>query len=147
MTDRSPGSEGSPRAAGEDKLAGVLLLVAGGAHVAIGVGGIAGLAAFEANVEEIERAVAGGLYASLGAWGALMVLLGVGEILAARAVWAGSRNGWIAGQISAFCGLGGVFFTLAIFRLAGAVTIPLGFAVIYLLRHHARAAGSDDGPR
>ena len=144
MSGPSPGSAGTP-AGGRDKLAAGLLVLAGAAHAAIGVGGIAGVAEFEANVEEIERTVASGLYASLGAWGALMLLLGVGELLAARAVWTGSRNGWLAGMISAFCGLGGALFTLAIFRVAGALTIPLGFAVIYLLGHHARSAGRNNG--
>jgi hypothetical protein len=121
------------RSTNTDRVAAGLLMLAGAAHAALGVGAIAGLAAFEANVEEIERAVASGLYASLGVWGALMLLLGVAEVFAARAIWIASPNGWLAGQISAFCGLGGVLFTLAIFRLAAAVTIPLGFAVIYLL--------------
>lgn len=120
-----------------DRGAAVFLLLAGAAHAALGVGGIAGFAAFEANVEEIERAVASGLYASLGVWGAVMLLLGVAELIAARAIWITSPNGWLAGQITAFCGLGGAFFTLAIFRLAGAVTIPLGFIVIYLLAHRS----------
>ena len=66
-----------------------------------------------------------------------MLLLGLGEMLAARAIRTGSPNGWLAGQISAFCGLGGAFFTLGIFRLAGALTIPLGLAVHYLLTYHS----------
>lgn len=143
MSGPPPGTGSSSPDTGSHRLATGLLVVVGAAHVALGVGGIAGLAAFEANVEEIERSVPAGLYASLAAWGVLMLLLGIGELLAARALWTGSPNGWLAGQISAFCGLGGVFFTLAIFRFAGAVTIPLGFAVIYLLRQ--RAAGQGDG--
>lgn len=138
MSGPPPGTGGQqPGAAGADRIAAGLLMLTGAAHAALGVGGIVGLAAFEANVEEIERAVAVGLYASLGAWGALMLLLGVAELIAARALWIASPNGWLAGQLSAFCGLGGVFFTLAIFRLAGAVTIPLGLAVVYLLAHRS----------
>jgi hypothetical protein len=120
-------------------------MLAGAAHAAIGVGGIVGLAEFETSVEEIESAVGSGLYASLATWGVLMLVLGTGELLAVRAVWTGSPNGCLAGQISAFCGLGGAFLTLAIFRIAGAVTIPLGLAVILLLGQRGRAAGPGDG--
>lgn len=123
-----------------DRVAAALLMLTGAAHAALGVAAIAGLDAFEANVEEIERSLAVGLFSSLGAWGGLMLVLGVGEMLAARAVSAGSPNGWLAGQISAFCGLGGVFFTLGIFRLAGALTIPLSLAVHYLLTYHSNRA-------
>lgn len=112
-------------------------MLTGLAHAALGVAAIAGVDAFEANVDEIEQSFAAGLFSNLGTWGGLMLLLGLGEMLAARAISAGSRHGWLAGQISAFCGLGGVFFTLAIFRLAGALTIPLGLAVHYLLTHHS----------
>ncbi len=136
-----PGSGGSSPDPGSDSLAAGLLLAVGAAHAALGISGIAGIAAFEANVEEIERTVADGLYASLTAWGALMLLLGIGELLAARAVWTGSANGWLAGLIAAFCGLGGAFFTLAIFRVAGALTIPLGFAAIYVLRRRVPGEG------
>ena len=123
-----------------DRIAAWLLLLTGAAHAALGVGAIVGLDAVEANVDEIERSLAVGLFSSLGAWGALMLVLGLGEMLAARAVSSGSANGWLAGQISAFCGLGGVFFTLGIFRLAGALTIPLGLAVHYLLTYHSNRA-------
>jgi hypothetical protein len=120
-----------------DRIAAALLLLTGAAHAALGVGAIAGVDTFEANVDDIERSFATGLFSSLGVWGALMLLLGLGEMLAARAISTGSPNGWLAGQISAFCGLGGAFFTLAIFRLLGALTIPLGLAVHYLLTHHS----------
>ena len=140
MSDR-PSSGSSPPDAGADRLAAGLLLAVGTAHAALGIAGIAGIAAFEANVEEIEQTVADGLYASLAAWGALMLVLGIGELLAARAVWAGSPNGWLVGLISAFCGLGGAFFTLAIFRFAGVLTIALGFVAIYLLRQRAPGPG------
>jgi hypothetical protein len=91
-------------------------------------------------VDEIERSFAAGLFSNLGTWGALMLLVGLGEMLAARAISIDSRHGWLAGQISAFCGLGGAFFTLGIFRLAGALTIPLGLAIHYLLTYHSSRA-------
>ncbi len=120
-----------------DRGAAWLLLLTGAAHAALGAAAIAGLDSFEANVEQVERSFAVGFFSSLGAWGALMLVLGIAEMLSARAIRAGSPNGWLAGQLSAFCGLGGTFFTLAIFRVAGALTIPLALAIHYLLAHHS----------
>ena len=120
-------------AAGRDRFAAGLLLVTGVAHALLGVGALAGAAAFEANVTEIEDAVPGGLYASLGVWGAVMLAIGSAEALAARAIFAGSRNGWLAGQISGFCGLGAAVITLAIFRVPGLLTIPLAVLAVHLL--------------
>jgi hypothetical protein len=106
-------------------------------HAALGAGAIAGLGAFEANGEDVERAFLVGPFSNLGIWGTLMVAIGLGEMLAARALRIGSRNGWLAAQISAFCGLGGVFFALGIFPIVGVVTITLGLAVHYLLSYHS----------
>ena len=118
---------------GENRPAAVLLLVTGAAHAALGIGAIAGISPFEANVAEIDEAVPGGLIASLSAWGFLMLVLGVAEVLAARAITAGSPNGTLAGQISGFCGLGGAVITLAIFRIPGLLTIPTGILAVHLL--------------
>ena len=123
-----------------DRTAAWLLLLTGAAHAGLGIGAIAGVGAFEANVDEIERSFAAGLFSNLGTWGALMLLVGLGEVLAARAISVDSPHGWLAGQISAFCGLGGAFFTLGIFRLAGALTIPLALAIHYLLTYHSSRA-------
>lgn len=120
-----------------DRLAAWLLLITGAAHAALGAAAIAGLSSFESNVEEIETSFQVGLFSSLGAWGALLAMIGVGEMLSARAIRADSANGWLAGQLSAFVALGGIFFTLGIFRLAGALTIPLLLAILYLLAHHS----------
>jgi hypothetical protein len=135
-----PTGEGTTQgAADRDRsAAAVLLLITGLAHAALGVAGITGVAAFEANVAEIEDTVPGGLYAGLGFWGGLMLVLGIAEVLSARAILAGSRHGWLAGQISAFCGLGGAVFTLAIFRVPVLLTIPLGLLAAHLL---ARRSG------
>jgi hypothetical protein len=118
---------------GGSRPAAVLLLVTGVAQAALGIGAIAGLPAFEANVAEIEDAVPGGLIASLSVWGLVMLVIGVAEALAARAILAGSAHGTLAGQISGFCGLGAAVITLAIFRIPGLLTIPTGIIAVHLL--------------
>ncbi len=123
-----------------DRSAAWLLLVTGAAHTALGVGAIAGLGALEANVEELGQSFLVSSFSNLDLWGGLMLAIGLGEMLAARAISVDSPHGWLAGQISAFCGLGGVFFALGIFPIAGAVTIPLGLAIHYLLTYHSSRA-------
>lgn len=144
----TPGDGSSPSATGTaSRVAAGLLALVGAAHGALGVGAIAGLDTFVANVEKIERTVSAGLIASLAAWGWVMLLLGIAELIAARSLWSGSPNGRLAGQLTAFLGLGGAFFTLAIFRLAGAVTIVLGLAAIYLLNYRVGRAGAGRSSR
>ena len=140
MAGSGTGGHSPQDLAAGDRIGAFLLLVTGAAHAALGVTAIAGLDTFEANVDEIEHSFAAGLFSNLGVWGGLMLILGLGEMLAARAIAADFRHGWLAGQISAFCGLGGAFFTLGIFRLVGALTIPLGLAVHYLLTYHSSRA-------
>lgn len=140
MEGRSAEEAPLPELTAGDRAAVWLLLLTGAAHVVLGVGAIAGLGSSEANGEDTERLLVAGLFSNLGVWGAVMVAIGLGEMLAARTLGAGSRNGWLAAQIAAFCGLGGVFFALGIYPIAGVVTIALGLAVHYLLTYHSSRA-------
>jgi hypothetical protein len=120
--------------------AGALLVVAGGLiHLGLGIAAIAGADGLEANVREIEsNEDYGTLYFGLAVWGFILALLGAGELAAGRWAWSGTQNGWLAGLIAAFLGLGGSFFALAIFRTWAILALCVLLAAAFLLAYHSR---------
>lgn len=116
----------------------VLILFAGVAHLAFGVTAIGGAASLQDNVREIEsNADFGKLYFSLEVWGLIMLVLGAAELAACASFWRRTPNWRLAGLLAAYGGLTGAFFTLAIFRAGGLVTIALLLIAIYLLSYHS----------
>ncbi|MDQ3572433.1 MAG: hypothetical protein M3383_06180 [Actinomycetota bacterium] len=119
-------------------VAATLIAVAGAAHLAFAITAISGGESLQANVEEIEsNADFGKLYFSLGTWGVIMLIAGAGEIAASASFWRRTTNWRLAGLLGAYGGLAGSFFTLAIFRVAGLVTIAVLLVAIYLLSYHS----------
>lgn len=126
-----------PRAA---RFAGLLILLAGAVHLTIGAAGVAGTSGLEANVAEIEsNEDFGSLYFSLGTWGAIMLILGAGELMAAVRLLRARPRGTLVGILVASVGLAGAFAGLAIFRWAALAPIPLLLVAILILSRHERA--------
>jgi hypothetical protein len=120
------------------RAAGILVLIAGVAQVALGLAAIAGASSLEANVLEIEsNRDFGRLYLSLGAWGVLTLVLGVGEMVGGSAALRGTPNGRLGALITAYGGLAGAFFTLAIFRWVSVALIAALLLAIFLLSYRA----------
>jgi hypothetical protein len=122
------------REARAPRFAGSLILIVGAVHCLAGAAAVAGIESFEANVLEIEgNADFGSLYFSLETWGLILLLIGVGELIAASRVFSGRSNGLLAGLLVASVGLAAAFASLAIFRWAVLATIPVLLLAILLL--------------
>lgn len=122
------------------RFAGLLILLAAAAHVAVGIAALAGNAGLEANVHEIEsNSDFGSLYFSLETWGVILLALGVGELLAATRALRAQPNGRLVALLVAWVGLAGAFASLAIFRWAVLATIPLLLLAIFVLSRYEQA--------
>lgn len=118
-----------------------LVVLSGLAHVGLGIAAITGAERLEANVFEIEsNPNFGQLYLSLAAWGAIAAALGLGELAAASAMWRRSQNARLLCLVAAYAGLGGAFFSLAIFRWASLATIVLLLIAIFVLSYRSSEA-------
>lgn len=124
-----------------------LLALAGLVDVVVGLGAIAGTERLEANVREIETSEGfGELYFSLGVWGSIVLVLGVGALVATRALWRNPPRGRLGALIAAYFALAAAFLGLAIFRWAAVATIPLLLGAIYVLSYHVAGTEDDHSP-
>jgi hypothetical protein len=117
--------------------AALLILFAAAASLAFGYAAITGAGRLEANVREIESTTGSGMWASLTTWGWILSLLAFAEAAAATAILAGNPHRLLAGQLTAYLGLIGAFFTLPIVREGGVVVIVLLLIAIYLITYRA----------
>jgi hypothetical protein len=118
--------------------AGSLVLLAGVAQAVLGIAALAGASGLEANIVEIEsNEDFGSLYLSLGAWGLVSLVLGIGQVLGGSAVLRSTPTGRLAALITAYLGLAGSFFTLAIFRWASLALIAAQLLAIFLLSYRS----------
>ncbi|MEA2348537.1 MAG: hypothetical protein QOG62_2324 [Thermoleophilaceae bacterium] len=119
--------------------AAALVLLAGLLHVVLGGAALLGTPALEANVKQIEsNPDYGHLYFSLAVWGAIVLVLGFGELAAAAAAMRRTEAGWLSAMLLAFLGLTISFFSMAIFRVGALVAIVLLFMACFLLAYHSR---------
>ena len=122
-------------------VASALVVLAALLSAAMGVAAVAGADWLTDNVDEIERTTGLTMYASLAAWGWLLVGLGLAEGAAAGALWRRTPNCVLAALTSSYFALAAAFFSLPIFRVAGLVLVTLLLVAVFLLSYHSRRTG------
>lgn len=120
------------------RVGAILILIAGMIHLVLGGAAILGVEPVVENVDEIEsNPLFGELFWPLAVWGWIMLVLGGAQLVAASSIWRRTPNWHLSSLLVSYAGLGGAFFSLAIFRVPCLVTIVLLLTALWLLSYHS----------
>ncbi len=114
----------------------VILVMSGATQVVFGLAALAGNAALEQNVQEIESNPSfGKLYLGLGAWGAVLIMVGGAQLGAARSLLKVRPGARLVALGATLFGLLAAFFTLAILHFGSVACVVLLLSAMYVLSY------------